>query len=174
MSPTKDNVSSFPASPAATPRDARPCYSCGDILGATEGIKAFGDCCSAFALFLDDAQPGELRWLGQVLQERIEAPQLLEEAAHAMIRRDFEKMGIDQGLSTARGKGREVVSSTTASPKQDEAPDWLNDTPTESQYGLTMYGWDDDSIQDIAVDRGEFIALKAELGRIRGLAPEAK
>jgi hypothetical protein len=94
MSPTKDNVSSFPASPAATPRDARPCYSCGDILGATEGIKALGDCCSAFALFLDDAQPGELRWLAKVLQERIKKPETLEEAAFWMIRREYESMGI--------------------------------------------------------------------------------
>jgi len=94
MSPTKDNVSSFPASPAKTPRDARPCYSCTDVLGATEGIKALGDCCAGFALFLDDAQPGELRWLAQMLRERIEAPQLLEEAAYAMIERENESMGI--------------------------------------------------------------------------------
>jgi hypothetical protein len=46
-----------------------------DILSIQEAIAALGACCSAFATFLQEGEPAEIRWLAEVLQERNEDQQ---------------------------------------------------------------------------------------------------
>lgn len=51
-----------------------------------------------------------------------------------------------------------------------EAPDWVNDTPPEARYDLTMYVDRGDG-QEINITREEFIELKRHLAAVRGYVP---
>lgn len=53
-------------------------------------------------------------------------------------------------------------------PAAPEKPDWVNETPDETTYDLTMYGDHGGSIQEIDLARAEYIALKAHLAKLRG------
>lgn len=57
-------------------------------------------------------------------------------------------------------------------PEEDEKeiPDWLDETPDEPEYRLTMFpgGGAAFAAQEIEMDRDEFIQLKEYLAEIRG------
>ena len=46
-------------------------------------------------------------------------------------------------------------------------PGWVTQTP-DCSYNLTLFDGDGDSIQDFNLTREEYVALKAELARLRG------
>jgi|SRR6185295_14095788 len=57
----------------------------------------------------------------------------------------------------------------TAAPKPAETPDWVNETVDDTSYSLTMYeSGGGGSVEDIDMDRGEFIRLKRWLAALRG------
>jgi hypothetical protein len=53
----------------------------------------------------------------------------------------------------------------------DETPDWVNDTPDECCYDLTMFDSGGGSIEESHIDRAEYLALKAKLAEMRGYSP---
>lgn len=53
-------------------------------------------------------------------------------------------------------------------PNEIEIPAWVNDTPPDHSYSLTMFQNSDSSIQDIELTREEYIALKEHLAAMRG------
>ena len=57
-------------------------------------------------------------------------------------------------------------------PEPAELPQWMDKTP-EVSYSLTMFGPDDDGIQNIELNRDEFIELKRHLAVMRGYAQKA-
>jgi hypothetical protein len=46
-------------------------------------------------------------------------------------------------------------------------PDWVNVTPQELEYTLVMYDTDGTSVQQIEMNRAEFVALKQCLAGLR-------
>jgi hypothetical protein len=47
-------------------------------------------------------------------------------------------------------------------------PDWVNDTPNDTMYSLTMFGPDGGAEQDIELTRGEFVRMKRWVAALRG------
>jgi hypothetical protein len=189
MSLEESKLGSVPSFSAAIPEKDSPDRDCNDSPGALEALKDLGHCYTAFVSFVDDALPGEVWWLARVLQRRLQESGTVEEAAKWTILEGDARIGLEWVLREKQkpagdGEFREQVASVEP-PKADSeehppeaaaAPEWLDKTPERTTYNLTMY---DDGVsvedQDIYLDRAEFIALKAELARIRGYsaAPEA-
>ena len=48
-------------------------------------------------------------------------------------------------------------------------PKWVTDTPDDCTYDLTMFDTSGGSIQRVELTRAEFIGLKEQLARSRGL-----
>ena len=49
-----------------------------------------------------------------------------------------------------------------------EIPEWVNETPEECTYDLTMDDGDGSNIQDVELTRDEYLALKKHLAAMRG------
>jgi len=54
-----------------------------------------------------------------------------------------------------------------------ERPKWIDQTPDETSYVLTMYSNEGDAAQEVDITRDEYIELKAHLARIRGISVPA-
>jgi hypothetical protein len=92
---------------------------------------------------------------------------------------DFEPAGHFSGYDTC-GLGvheadghpvKEPAPASNGNPKP-EIPDWLTETPDETEYQLAMLDHDGDRQQDIQLTRAEFEKLKYYLGRLRGFKVE--
>lgn len=64
------------------------------------------------------------------------------------------------------------MPTTTTNQTTIETPEWFETTPDETNYCLLMTEGGGGNLQEIDLDRDEFIALKAELARNRGIASE--
>ena len=65
-----------------------------------------------------------------------------------------------------------MEKNTDQSPKEP-IPEGVNETPLTTNYSLTMYGSDGDSIQHVDLTRKEYIQLKQHLAGLRGHVPTA-
>lgn len=52
-------------------------------------------------------------------------------------------------------------------PRDNEAPDWVNGTPNDTEYALQMWGSDGNDLQCVNLTRQEFITLKRWLAGLR-------
>ena len=63
----------------------------------------------------------------------------------------------------------EQLEVEDAASAEEQIPDWVNETPDDYAYDLTMYeGGGSVSGQDISLTRDEFVALKQHLAVMRG------
>lgn len=65
-----------------------------------------------------------------------------------------------------------MLNATTI-PGIDYDEDWLNQTPPEEEYCLLFLDGEGEHQQEITMTRSEYISLKRELARMRGLTPNS-
>lgn len=114
-----------------------------------------------FETFLEDATPESILFLSEVFTNHEDSPSPGLRIADAFAK-ELEYCGI-QAPDEEADAPKPVTAPATA-----ESPEWIEETPEETSYNLTMFDEGGAPVQDIELTRDEYIKLKRVLARVRG------